>query len=79
MYLVYILKSKQTGRYYIGFTSDIHKRLIAHNNGSNRSTKNGIPWEVIYSEQFVNRSDAWQREQQIKHYKGGEAFKKLIS
>jgi predicted GIY-YIG superfamily endonuclease len=30
-------------------------------------------------EEFSNRSEALKREKQIKNWKGGEAFKKLIA
>jgi len=78
MFYVYILKSSKTHRHYIGSTADIAKRLTAHNSGTNRSTKTGRPWEIICSEKYNSKAAAWQREQQIKRYKGGEDFKKLI-
>ena len=79
MYYVYIIKSETTGRYYIGVTSDLVQRLKHHNSGANRSTKNKGPWVVAYSEKFNDKKSAWLRERQIKKYKGGEAFKKLIN
>ena len=79
MYFVYILRSKTTGKHYIGSTYNVDKRLVAHNSGANRSTRAGMPWEIIYSESYASRSEAWQREKLIKRYKGGEAFRKLIS
>jgi len=78
MYTVYILKSQKSGKYYIGYTSDINQRIKYHNSGKNISTKKGIPWAIIYTEQFKDKKSAWLRERQIKKYKGGEAFKKLI-
>ena len=78
MYYVYIIRSKTTERYYIGSTSDLIQRLRHHNSGANRSTKNKGPWVIVYSEKFNSKKDAWFRERQIKKYKGGEAFKKLI-
>ncbi len=78
MYTVYILKSEKTGKHYVGYTSDIEKRLRYHNGGKNISTKNGIPWRIIYIESFGDRAEAWKREHQIKSYRGGEAFRKLV-
>ncbi len=37
-----------------------------------------MPWELIYIEKFNNKIEAVKREKQIKSYKGGEAFKRLI-
>ncbi len=79
MYSVYILQSKKTGEYYVGFSSDLKDRLRRHNQGQNPSTKAGRPWEVVYSETFPTKQSAWMRERQIKKYKGGEAFKKLVT
>jgi putative endonuclease len=78
MHAGYIIKSETTGRYYVGMTSDINQRLRHHNSGANRSTKNKGPWTIVHKEYFENRNEAWFREKQIKRYKGGKAFKKLI-
>jgi putative endonuclease len=78
MYYVYILKSETTGRYYVGYTSSLEDRLSNHNSGRNISTKPGVPWKIVHSEQFEGKNLAWLRERQIKSYKGGEAFKKLV-
>lgn len=72
------MKSDKTGRCYIGYTSDLKKRFSYHNNGNNKSTRLGIPWHIVYTEQVEEKHDAWKREHQIKSYKGGDAFKKLI-
>ncbi|HUY69712.1 MAG TPA: GIY-YIG nuclease family protein [Candidatus Tyrphobacter sp.] len=77
-YYVYIIQSKKTGRYYIGLTSDIEERLRHHNSGANKSTKGRGPWVLIHKELYKTKREAWERERQIKSYKGGEAFKKLI-
>lgn len=78
MYKVYILQSEINSKYYTGYSSNIEKRIEQHNQGQNISTKSGIPWKIIYTESYPNKKDAWLRERQIKSYKGGEAFKKLI-
>ena len=76
---VYILQSLKDGKFYIGETHDVAARLLFHNSGKQRSTKNRIPFIVVLIEQFENRKDALAREKQIKNWKGGEAFKKLIN
>ena len=78
MYFVYILESQKHHRHYVGSCVDTAERIKRHNAGRNKSTKNGIPWEIIYTESFTSRQEAYKRELQIKSYKGGEAFKKLI-
>ena len=75
---MYILKSLKDDRYYIGSTEDVSKRLLYHNQGRQRSTKNRIPFTLVYTEKHPDKLAALRREKTIKHYKGGEAFKKLF-
>lgn len=78
-HFVYILQSLKDNKYYIGETSDVDARLEFHNSGKQRSTKNRIPFKIILIEEYDNRQDALAREKQIKSWKGGNAFKKLIT
>lgn len=78
MYYVYILKSLNKDSYYVGHTKNIYQRLLRHNIGEMKSTKTNAPYKVIHFEEFETRSKAMRREQQIKSYKGGDAFRKLI-
>lgn len=78
-YTVYIIQSTKTHQYYIGMSRDLQKRLKAHNKNSGRFTKNKGPWRLVYKEVFPDKRLAWLRERQLKRYKGGEAFKRLIN
>ena len=79
MPIVYILKNSNTGKYYIGSTNDIVRRLSEHNRRRTKSIRwqKGI-WEVVYREEYESLIEARRRERQIKAYKGGNGFKKLI-
>ncbi len=73
MYSVYVLYSFTSKKIYIGFTSDLEKRLIAHNHISNKGwTKKFQPWNLIYHEDFDLKSQAMIREKQLKSAKGRE-------
>ncbi len=78
MFYVYILKSSIFQKHYVGSTNNLSRRLSDHNSGKVKSTKAFKPWNIIYTEIFSTRNDALRREKQIKSYKGGEAFKKLL-
>ena len=78
MHSVYILYSRSYNRYYIGHTENIEKRLALHNSGAVKSTKSYGPWTVVNTELFSTKQGAFKREWQIKSYKSGEAFKKLL-
>jgi len=77
MFYTYILKNKEN-KYYIGYTSDLNKKIAKHNSGSSVYTRLKGPWEIAYYETFQTKADAFKRERQIKKYKGGAAFKRLI-
>jgi len=62
MFFVYILQSIADGRYYVGSTDNIEKRLNEHNHGKMRSTKSFIPWKITYKENFLTRKKAVKRE-----------------
>lgn len=79
MYCVYILKSLKDGKFYIDQTNDLERRIQEHNEGRNPSVKGRGPFKLVYKEEFPDRSLAIRREREIKSYKGGNAFRKLIS
>ena len=66
MYYVYILKSKADKNFYVGCTQDLKKRLTMHNTGKIESTRSRQPLHLIFYEAFLNKSDAFQREQWLK-------------
>ncbi|PJC01959.1 MAG: hypothetical protein CO073_02015 [Candidatus Komeilibacteria bacterium CG_4_9_14_0_8_um_filter_36_9] len=79
MFITCILQSQKTQKYYVGCTKDLNKRLVRHNSGQVKSTKHGIPWTIVYQERLDTLGLARKRENEIKKYKGGILFKKLIS
>ncbi len=79
MFWVYIIKSVKTGGYYTGSCSNIEIRLKEHNYKQTKSTRHKGPYGLVYKQGFEHKQDALIREKQIKSYKGGRAFKKLIA
>jgi putative endonuclease len=69
-FCTYILKSLKDGGYYYGSTSNLGKRLNAHNRGSVKSTKGRRPLVIHYSEIFRTRSEAVKREKFFKSVAG---------
>lgn len=69
MFYTYILYSKSLDRYYIGYSSDIEKRLAQHNSGFHRTKftrKNANDWELVYKEEFKTKTESIKRENEIK-------------
>jgi len=72
---VYILKSNNTERFYTGCTSNLLRRLKEHNSYKVRSTKSYAPWNIVYTESFESKSDAFRREKEIKSLNLGLSLK----
>ena len=75
MYYLYILKSKKDNRLYIGYSVDLKRRFIEHNNGRVLSTRNRRPLELLYYEAYKYRSAAIMRERILKKF--GKSYQKL--
>ncbi len=82
MYYTYILKSKvRAGAIYIGYTSDLKKRLTEHNNPAYKSySKRFAPWETESYFAFSTEQQAKDFETYLKG-NSGKAFmrKRLLS
>ncbi|MGB6483822.1 MAG: GIY-YIG nuclease family protein [Candidatus Acidiferrales bacterium] len=68
-FLVYILQSETTGRYYIGQTKYLEERLSYHNANYSLALRNRGPWKLVYSEEYKTRSEAILRERYMKRQK----------
>lgn len=79
MNYVYILHSQKDQKLYIGCTGDLKKRFREHNERRVFATKNRVPFEIIFYETFVNKSDAFAREQWLKTGHGRNHIKKMLS
>jgi putative endonuclease len=66
MYFVYILQSKSDAGLYIGFSTDLRRRLAEHQLGLSRATAPRGPWMLIYFEAYRMRQDAEGRERFLK-------------
>ena len=78
MFYIYILRSQTTRRFYIGQTENLERRLHYHNSGYSKSTKSGVPWELVYKEEFEDRTSAMKREAELKRKKSKIYIKGLI-
>lgn len=67
MNYTYILKCSD-GTLYTGWTNNLEKRLLAHNNGKGcKYTHARCPVELVYVEHFETKQEAQSREALIKH------------
>ncbi len=76
MYYVYILQSlADDTKHYTGFTEEIEKRLIKHNNGEVPHTTKYKPWKIIIYTAFESQEKARSFEKYLKSH-SGRAFSK---
>ncbi len=73
------MQSQKNGKYYIGSTSDIDKRLSAHNHGYSIYTKRNGPFELVYKEDYQTLSEARRREYYLKSLKSSKVIERLIN
>ena len=52
---------------YVGYTSDIKKRIQLHNLGKGAKFTRGRKWKLIYREKFNSKKEAILREYYIKN------------
>ena len=81
MYYIYIIYSLKSDKYYIGLTSNVHRRLSEHNDPSrvNKFTSRHLPWELrLYLEISSSRGEAQMVERFIKNQKSRLFLEKLI-
>lgn len=78
MWFVYIIRNDTNKRFYIGVTKNIKRRIVEHNRSKRRSITHFGNYCLIHREIVCTFKQARAREKQIKSYKGGNAFKKLL-
>ena len=77
-YWVYILKSVDYDKTYVGFSNNLERRLYEHNAGKTIYTRRYKPWKIVYKEEFKAKTDAIKREKFLKKQKNREFYNKLI-
>jgi putative endonuclease len=77
-YAVYVLQSDRDGSFYIGHTARLDERLRRHNEGRSPYTKAKIPWRVVYQEEYLTRSQAVKREQELKSKKNRAYIEQVV-
>jgi len=77
MYHVYLLKSlKNSSKTYIGFTTNLNKRIQAHNYGESEHRKQDKPWKLVFYLAFESKQKALNFERYIKAGSGYAFAKK---
>jgi len=77
-YYTYVIKSRSDNKLYIGWATDVYKRLEEHNKGLVRATRARVPFELAYFEACRSKTKAIQREKQLKTGYGRAYLKSRI-
>ncbi len=73
-----MLRSKKDDNYYIGYSSDLDRRIDEHNQGLSKSTAHRRPLELVYYEACRSIKDAMHREKYLKSTYGHRYLKNRL-
>lgn len=67
-YYVYMLLNYESKRKvsYVGYTSNLKKRIFLHNNSKGAKFTRGRKWILIYQKKYMEKSDAIKNEYKLK-------------
>ncbi|MBI1780057.1 MAG: GIY-YIG nuclease family protein [Sphingobacteriales bacterium] len=78
-YHVYILYSQSKNKYYIGYTGDsLDERLRKHNSNHKGFTGRTGDWQIVYTEKYLTKQEAYKREREIKSWKSRKKIEAVI-
>ena len=79
LFYTYILFSASLDKFYIGSTGDsLIERIRKHNTNHGGFTARANDWELLYSEEFLDKTLALKREKEIKSWKSRKRIQCLI-
>ena len=75
-YRVYVLRNPK-GRFYIGVSEDVDRRVEDHNCGKSRWAKDRGSWALVWQSQKLSLGDARKLENLLKRQKGGSGYHRI--
>jgi putative endonuclease len=78
-FCVYILLSLKDDNFYVGYTTDLSRRLDEHFQGRNTSTASRRPFVLVQSEYYLAKADAERREHYLKTAKGRRTLRLMLT
>jgi len=78
-YWVYILKSIDYDKTYVGFTNNLERRLSEHNSSKTIYTSKYKPWKIVYKEEAADRIRAREREKYFKTAAGRKRIQIILN
>jgi predicted GIY-YIG superfamily endonuclease len=72
-YRVYILQN-HAGKFYIGLSNDVARRVAQHNTGQSRWTEGQGHWTIVWQSEEWLLTDARKLENRLKRQGRGKGF-----
>ena len=67
-YYVYMIKNidRIKSKTYVGFTTDLKRRILQHNTNKGAKSTKGYKWQLIYKKRLYDKSLAMSFEYKLK-------------
>lgn len=75
---IYILFSMKDENLYIGYTTNLTRRLTEHFKGLSKSTAPRRPFRLLFCEYYLSKTDALRREKYFKTTAGKKTLKLML-
>ncbi len=78
-YFVYLIATVRKKKIisYVGYSSNLIKRISLHNNSKGAKFTKGNKWKLLYKKKYINKSKAMSAESKLKkNYKLRNDLKK---
>ena len=68
VYYVYLIKTIDgfIDKSYVGYTNNLFKRMIKHNNNLGAKSTKGYKWEIVFKKRFYSKNKALSFEYKLK-------------
>jgi putative endonuclease len=69
---VYMLKSLKNGKYYVGISENVFRRLKEHNSGKLKTTSVNKPYKIVFKKEYIGYKEArkheiWLKKKSVKY------------
>ncbi|OGE63759.1 hypothetical protein A3A14_04315 [Candidatus Daviesbacteria bacterium RIFCSPLOWO2_01_FULL_43_38] len=78
MNCIYILQSSVNGRFYIGSTNDLDRRITEHCVGKTKSLQNLRPLQLVFHQEYQTIEQARIIERKLKKLKSRVIIERII-
>jgi putative endonuclease len=76
-YRVYVIQNRE-GKFYIGLSDDVDRRVQQHNSGVSKWTRGKGPWTLIWQSGELSLAEARKLKNRLKRQKGGHGLFHLV-